>query len=281
MLLENLYAGVERMSKDKIRVGAVQMNCVTKDKGKNLSKAVNFLDRLKGKVDIACFPELFTTDYDLELLGDELPKLAEPIPGKTTELLNNKAREAGLALLGTMVERAGDNLYDTAFIINRDGELIGKYRKSHLYPKEHRYFKAGRELPVFEFDGIKVGVAICFEHAFPHIFTTLALKGAQLIFIPSAIPVGYEYLLYLRTRARAQDNQLFVVAVNLVGGEKVDSYCGRSLIVNPRGEVIAEASTRKEEVLTAEIDLDFINKEREQEPVLHNFRPELYTFKKE
>lgn len=269
-----------RMRKNRIEVAAIQMGCIIKDKERNLSKAITFLEELKGKADIACFPELFTTGYNLELIGNDFHSLAEPIPGETTGLLSRKAKELEMALLGTIVEREGEALYDTTFIIDKQGELVGKHRKSHLYPKEHRFFKAGEGLRVFELDGIEVGVAICFEHAFPQIFTTLALKGAQVIFIPSAVPVGYEYLLRLRTRARAQDNQLFVVAVNRVGQEEAISYCGRSLVVNPRGEVIAEASPEKEEILTAELDLDLIRKERKQEPVLQNLRPELYTLTK-
>lgn len=269
-----------KVSRGKITIAAVQMDCITKDKVKNLSKALSFLDEFGGKADIACFPELFTTGYNLKVLENDFHSLAEPIPGGTTELMARKATELGLSILGTIVEREGEALYDTTFIIDKGGELIGKYRKSHLYPKEHRFFKAGEELQVFELGGIKVGVAICFEHAFPPIFTILALKGAQVIFIPSAVPVGYEYLLNLRTRARAQDNQIFVVAVNRVGHEGAISYCGRSLVVNPRGEVIAEASPEKEEILVVELDLQLIDEEREQEPVLRNLRPELYTLTK-
>ena len=121
-----------------------------------------------------------------------------------------------------------------------------------------------------------MGAAICFEHAFPQIFTILALQGAEVVFIPSAVPVGYEYLLNLRSRARAQDNQLFVVAVNRVGREGGVTYCGLSKVVNPRGEVIAEASRADEELLVAELNLDLILKERKQEPVLRSLRPELY-----
>lgn len=256
------------------------MNCKIKEKDENLQKAVDFLRKLKGKVDIICFPELFTTGYNLDLLANDFHKLAEPIPGKTTELMSQKAKEFGLSILGTIVEKAENVLYNSAFIITKNGELIGKYRKSHLYPPEHNYFGSGNEVPVFEIGGIKVGIAICFDHAFPPIFTTLALKGAQLIFIPSAVPAGYEYLLNLRTRARAQDNQLFVAAVNLVGQEGEVEYCGLSQLINPKGEIITQASTKKEEVLTSKLDLSLIESERKQEPVLENFRPELYNFRR-
>jgi predicted amidohydrolase len=263
----------------KIRSALVQMDCIIKNKEGNLSKAFGFLDELEGQADIVCFPELFTTGYNLDLIGDDFYELAEPIPGPTTEWMGQKAREYGLAVVGTIVER--DNaregvLYDTTFLLDAKGQLVGKYRKSHLYPTEHRYFRAGDRLPVFELGGFTVGVAICFEHAFPQVFTILALQGVEVVFIPSAVPVGYEYLLNLRTRARAQDNQLFTVAVNRVGREGDVTYCGLSKVVTPRGEVIAEASQAHEELLVAELDLDLILKERKQEPVLRSLRPELY-----
>jgi predicted amidohydrolase len=263
----------------KIRSALIQMDCTIKNKEENLSKALGFLDELKGRADIVCFPELFTTGYHLDLIGDDFYALAEPIPGPTTEWMGQQAREHKMAILGTIVERDETQekvLHDTTFLLDAEGRLVGKYRKSHLYPTEHRYFKAGDRLPVFDLDGLTLGVAICFEHAFPQIFTILALRGAQVVFIPSAVPVGYGYLLSLRTRARAQDNQFFTVAVNRVGREGDVTYCGLSQVVNPRGEVIAQASHADEQVLVAELDFGLIPKERKQEPVLKNLRPELY-----
>jgi predicted amidohydrolase len=260
-------------------VALVQMTCTLEDKAANLDKAVAFLERSSGRADLVCFPELFSTGYHLDLIDGHFYELAEPIPGPTTELVGRKAQERGLSVLGTIVERDGADdgvLYDTTFLLNAEGRLVGKYRKSHLYPPERRYFRAGNRLPVFDLDGIAVGVAICFEHAFPQIFTTLALQGAQVIFIPSAVPVGYEYLLNLRTRARAQDNQIFTVAVNRVGREGDVSYCGLSQVVSPRGEVIARASSADEELLITELDFALISRERDQEPVLKNLRPGLY-----
>ena len=93
---------------------------------------------------------------------------------------------------------------------------MGRYRKHYLYPPERRYFASGREFSVVEAASAKIGMAICFDHAFPELFRLLGLKGAQIVFIPSAVPQNYEYLLDLRTRARAQDNQYFVVAANRV-----------------------------------------------------------------
>ena len=267
------------MTEKKLNVALIQMNCVLQDKEANLEKANKYIDQLDGKADVVCFPEFFTTGYNLSLIGDDFYKLAETIPGPTTEMMGQQASKYNIASVGTIVEKDIEKkgvLYDTTFFLNADGHLAGKYRKSHLYPAEHRYFRSGNCLPVFDLGGFKAGAAICYDHAFPQIFTILALQGAEIVFIPSVVPVGYEYLLDLRTRARAQDNQIFTVAVNRVGREGEFTYCGQSQVVNPRGEVIAKAAAIEEEILVAELDIGLIIKERIQEPILRSMRPELY-----
>ena len=170
-------------------------------------------------------------------------------------------------------------LYDSAVLIDSSGHICGRYRKSHLYPTEHRVFRPGDALPVFELDGLRVGLAICFEAAFPPIFSSLALQGAQVVFNPSAVPVGYGYLQDLRTRARAQDNQFFVVAVNHAGPEGDVTYCGRSQVADPRGDVLAMAPGDQPAAVVAELDLELIRDQRLQEPILRGFRPEFYRFR--
>lgn len=265
---------------NKVCVAAVQMNAKLGDPAANLERAEALLSGADGRADVACLPELFSTGYNLALLGNNLLDLAEPIPdGPTTTRLAGLARQFNLAIIAGLVERDPDVtglIYDTTVVIDRRGELVGRYRKSHLYPDEHRFFTSGNELPVFSLNGLTIGIAICFEHAFPQIFTTLALRGAQVIFNPSAVPVGFSYLQDLRTRARAQDNQCFVVAVNHVGPEGDVTYCGGSQVANPRGEVIACAPEDAEGVITAELPLDLILNQRWQEPIFRCFRPGLY-----
>lgn len=272
------------MSQDKMhpRVAAVQMQCVLGDKAANLEQASALLEGLNEPVDVVCLPELFNVGYNLDATGDALFDQGEAIPdGETTQRLLELAQRLDTAIVAGLVEQAPSVtgvLYDTAVLINRRGELAGRYRKSHLYPAEYHYFRAGDSLPVFELDGLRVGVATCFEAAFPPIFSTLALQGAQIVFNPSAVPVGYGHLQDLRTRARAQDNQFFVVAANHVGDESGVTYCGRSQIADPRGEVLAIASDDVAEVAVAELDLSLIRDQRLQEPVFRGFRPSLYQF---
>lgn len=241
----------------------------------NLREAERTIAELTGRTDIVVFPELFTTGYRRD--GMDHVALAEPIPGgPSLARLGAAAARARLAVVGTILELDDDAVYDTAVVIGSDGLLAGTYRKTHLYPAERAHFSAGDRLEVVDLGVARLGLAICFEHAFPEIFTELALTGADLVAIPSAVPVGFEYLLELRTRARAQDNQVFVAAANLVGFDGATEWCGMSMIVGPRGNVIAALGNDGTGVIHAELDVADAVAERTQEPVLENRRPDLY-----
>jgi beta-ureidopropionase len=257
-----------------IRVAVAQTAPIVGEVAANVDAAADTIGSLAGSADIVVFPELFTTGYRRE--GMDHAVLAEPIPdGPSIRRLAAAAAAGGVAVVGTVLEEADGRVYDTAIVIDTDGRVAGRYRKSHLYPAERAFFAAGDSLEVIEAGGIHIGLAICFEHAFPEIFTELAIAGAELIAIPSAVPVGYEYLLELRTRARAQDNQLYVAAANLVGHDGETDWCGHSMIVDPRGELLASAAGRVD-VIIAALDGDAASAERAQEPALENRRPELY-----
>lgn len=242
----------------------------------NLAEAEGWIAGLAGHADLVVFPELFTTGYNRDVLDHAA--LAEPLPdGPTARRLGAAAASAGIAVAGTILERAGSTVFDTAIVFDRDGRLVAHYRKSHLHPEELRIFGQGDELLVVPLGpDLRLGLAICFEHAFPEIFAELALAGANLIAIPSAVPEGFAYLLGLRTRARAQDNQVFVAASNLGGDDGRTRWCGRSVIVDPRGEILAAAGAGDAAQIVAELDLGLIAREREQEPVFGHRRPELY-----
>jgi predicted amidohydrolase len=236
----------------------------------NVDRLAELVCKHADGAELVVAPELVTSGYDLEVLARRGRELAEPLDGPTAARVSELATETGATLVFGMLERDGDVLYDTAVVAAPGGELV-PYRKSHLYPTESELFAAGTELVVAPTPAGRLGMMICFEHAFPDVATTLALRGAQILVIPSAVPVGYEHLLTLRTRARAQDNQVFAVACNLTG----DGFCGGSLVADPRGDVVAEAGV-EETVLRAVLDLAAIDREREREPALRLRRPDLY-----
>lgn len=260
----------------RFRVAIEQTAPEVADVDANLADAERRILALRGQADIVVFPELFTTGYRRE--GMDHAALAEPVPdGPSVRRLASAAREAGIAVAGSILESEAGIVYDTLILIGKDGTFLARYRKTHLYPAEMAFFGAGDELVVATAeDDLRVGLAICFEHAFPEIFTSLALAGATLIVISSAVPVGFEHLLELRTRARAQDNQLFVASANLVGFDGQNQWCGRSAIVDPRGAVIAQAGEREASGIVAELDLGLITQERDQEQALAHRRPGLY-----
>ncbi|HEX2142829.1 MAG TPA: carbon-nitrogen hydrolase family protein [Candidatus Limnocylindria bacterium] len=258
-----------------VRVAVAQTAPSIGEVDANVAAVERLVGSLAGSTDLLVLPELFTTGYRRD--GLDHAALAEPIPqGSSLQRLSRAVEAANLSLVGTVLEAADGQVYDTAVVIDPQGEVAATYRKTHLYPAERAHFGAGDRLVTTHVAGLHVGLAICFEHAFPEIFTELALAGAELIAIPSAVPVGFEHLLDLRTRARGQDNQVFVAAANLVGFDGQTQWCGSSMIVGPRGEVLARAGANSAEVIVAEIETAAISDERREEPALANRRPALY-----
>jgi predicted amidohydrolase len=253
-----------------IEVVVLQMAAPPGDLAANVDRFAELVRKHAGEGELVVAPELVTSGYDLEMLARRGRELAEPLDGPVAARVSELATQTGATLVLGLLERDGDLLYDTVVAVAPDGQVT-PYRKSHLYPTESELFAAGTELVVAPTPAGRLGMMICFEHAFPDVATTLALRGAQVLVIPSAVPVGYEHLLTLRTRARAQDNQVFAVGCNLAG----NGFCGRSLVADPRGEVLAEAGA-SETVLRATLDLAAIDREREREPALRLRQPDLY-----
>lgn len=253
-----------------VTVAALQVAATVGAVEANLRRLAALLERVETDVDLVVAPELVNTGYDLHR-AEELVALAEPLDGPTGGLARTLAAQRGATIVLGLLERGEHGrVHDTVVAAGPDG-AFDRYRKSHLYPPEQAWFTAGNETVTVASPAGHLGMLICFEHAFPELATTLALQGAEILVIPSAVPTGYEHLLRLRTRARAQDNQIFAVAANMAG----DTFAGRSLVADPRGEVVAEAGT-DEEVLVATLDLDDIAAERAREPSLRTRRPELY-----
>lgn len=256
---------------DRIEAAALQMASKPGDADGNRQRYAEAVRALDGRAQLIVTPELAISGYDLELVDEQGDSLGEPLDGPSVSVTVDLARSAGATIVLGLLERHTEGgLYDTAVIVTPDGDVT-PYRKSHLYPAEAPRFLAGDKLYTVDSPAGRLGPLICFEHAFPAIATTLAMQGAQILVIPSAVPLGYEYLLALRSRARAQDNQVFAIACNQTG----NGFCGNSLIADPRGAVLAHAGA-EQTTLCATLDLSAIGREREQEPALRLHRPGLY-----
>lgn len=223
---------------------------------------------------LVVLPEFCISGYDGEWIKDGARGGGVEPDGDVMAAFAKITAERSLTVVFNDLERVCDRIHDTSFVLSH-GLLLGKHRKTILTEGEA---SAGivpgdsAATPVSTPDlPVPVGPLICFEHGFPEIAMDLALAGTGVIAISSAIKTGTEYLRNLRTRARAQDNGCYAVAANAVGG----GYCGESMIVNPRGDVVARASATDPGVITADFDESLIEEQRRREPVLRLRRPEL------
>jgi N-carbamoylputrescine amidase len=243
---------------------------------------------------IICLPELFNTIYFCYDQVQENFQLAEPIPGPTTEEMATLAREVRAVLICPIFEKAmKGEYYNSAAVLGPNGELLGKYRKNHLPllsrldPKERTgnekfYFRPGNlGFPVFSTPfGVTIGILICYDRHFPEAARILALKGADILFVPTATPSGFtRYVWEIELKAHATDNIYYICGVNKVGRDEGGSekvWYGTSLIINPQGEILAQGSDRNEEVVIADIDLTLIEKIRTSWNFFRDRRPEIY-----
>jgi predicted amidohydrolase len=272
----------------KLKVATVQMTTDDRDKARVVDKVVRMIDEAGTQgADLIVLPEVWTG------LGyaDAYPfeAMAEPIPGPTTDTLTALARRHGAMIVGSMYERAADGRhFNTAPFINRDGSILGCYRKTHLFDAQNRTdippgmmeskkVAAGDELPVYDTDAGKIGVFVCSDLRFPEIARVEALKGAQILVCCSAFlsPRFDHWEFFLR--ARACENQVFVVASGQVGHEPASGvgFVGRSCVVDPWGVIVATAPDR-ECVTVTTIDLAQIDEVKYRYPLMLQRRPSMY-----
>jgi len=256
-------------------VAAAQFAPVPGRTARNLAVATELVRAAAARgARLVVLPEYALSGYDPQWVAAGAPGGGSSMPGPSIETLARVGAQAGVAIVVNDLERAGDRLFSTSAILAA-GRLIATHRKITVTPNEENAGIAAGDTaarPV-ALPGVCLPVAplICFEHGFPEIALDLALAGAGLFAVSSMIRVGYEYLRNLRTRARAQDNGAYVVAANAAG----DGYCGESMIVDPRGEVLAVASASAAEVVTATVSAALVAHQRRVEPVLARRRPEL------
>lgn len=259
----------------QLHIACAQIDIALGDKEANLKSVVQAIqDAARLKVDVLALPELFTTGYCL----DKASELAEKQDGYSINLLRELASRFHIFLVaGSLLEKRGKQIYNTCKLIGKDGRILGSYDKIHLFPlfAEDQYLTPGTALPFFKTSLGIFGVAICFDIRFPELTRSLALRGAQVIFIPAEFPSERISVWATLLRARAIENQVFVVGCNRVGSDGKYTFGGRSAIINPEGKAIAQADN-SQQIISAVIDLDRITQVRERLPTLKLRREELY-----
>jgi predicted amidohydrolase len=223
---------------------------------------------------LVVFPEMFLTGYNI---GEAAHDLAEPMGGPSAARAAAIARQAGISILYGYPERDGKSVFNSALLVDRRGNRLANYRKTHLYGNmEKQLFQPGDGLVMAELDGLKVGILICYDVEFPEAVRALALAGAELIAVPTALIRPYDIVAHTLVPARAFENQVYVAYAGLCGSEGGLGYCGLSCIVGPDGKDLARAGVGAE-LIFAEIDPAAIPKGREANPYLADRRPDLYA----
>jgi N-carbamoylputrescine amidase len=262
---------------------------VSEIKKRNIEHQMEMVaDAARQGVQILCLQEVFNTPY---FCAEQQPKwyeATEPVPdGPTVKRFQQAARESHMAIVVPLYEVEITGIYyNTAAVIDADGSYLGKYRKNHI-PQvqpgfwEKYYFKPGNlGYPVFRTAYATIGVYICYDRHFPEGARALGLNGAEIVFNPSATVAGLsEYLWKLEQPAHAVANGYFVGAINRVGREQpwnIGEFYGQSYFVDPRGQIVAQASRDKDELLVADLDLDMIRQVRDTWQFFRDRRPETY-----
>ena len=265
-------------------VALVQMD-TQNDKGENVRKACAFIDEAAERgAKLICFPEV------MNLIGRNVGEGGgrEPIPGYTTEHLCEKAKEHGVYIQGGSVTEALEGekrSANTSVLISPQGTILASYRKMHMFDitladgtpfRESDRVKPGDTIVTAETELGVFGLSVCYDVRFPELYRLMALRGAQVIFVPASftMPTGKDHWEVL-LRARAIENGCYIVAAGQIGTKPAYAAYGNSLVADPWGTVVARA--RDEEGLVfAEIDLDYLERVRRQIPSLENRRTDCY-----
>ncbi len=220
------------------------------------------------------FPELWSTGYDLSNAARYAAGLKDGIFAQVSEL----AAKEKVYVIGSNLSLLGEGKYgNTLTVFSPQGELLADYSKIHLFRlmEEHQYLTAGDEPVLLDLPLGKAGLAICYDLRFPELFRGYALSGADLVILPAEWP--HPRLAHWQTlvRARAIENQMFMLACNRVGKDPGNEFFGHSMVVNPWGEVLAEAG-EGEELITVRVDQAKVQEVRRKIPILQDRRPEVY-----
>ena len=280
------------MADKKVQIGLIQLSC-EKDVDKNFAKTETKIREAAGKgAQIICLQELFRSLYFCDVEDYENFKLAEPIPGPSTDALSKLAKELQVVIIASLFEKRAEGLYhNTTAVLDADGTYLGKYRKMHI-PDDPGYYEKFYFTPgdtgyrIFETKFAKIGVLICWDQWYPEAARITALMGAEVLFYPTAI--GWAHNQDAETndeqynawqtiqRGHAVANGIHVVSVNRVGNEGPMKFWGGSFVSNPFGRLLYKAPHDAEEVHVQEVNLAKTDSYRTHWPFLRDRRIDSY-----
>jgi N-carbamoylputrescine amidase len=263
-----------------MKVAGIQYLCV-EEKGKNTDKAMKLLDLAVSKgASIICFQELFNVHWFPRERKHEAFQLAEEASGETVSLFREVSEREKVLIVLPFFEREASRFYNTAIVIE-DGKILGRYRKIHIpdipFFEETFYFDEGDlGFPVFQTRFGTLGIQISWDNLYSEGTRILAIKGAEILFAPTACAFRSQHIWQTVISGNAITNGLFAMRVNRTGSERGLDFYGMSFCVNPEGELIAGPTGMADSILFAEIDLEELRYVRRSWPIMKGRRPSLY-----
>lgn len=258
-----------------MRVALYQCPPLPLDVAGNL-KRLHQLAQEANDADLLVLPEMFLTGYNIGV--EAVGALAEAQDGPSAQSIAALAKNSGVAILYGYPERAEDGqIYNAVQLIDANGQRLCNYRKTHLFGDlDHSMFSAGGDdFPLVELNGWTLGFLICYDLEFPENTRRLALAGAELILVPTANMVPFDFVADVTVRARAFENQCYVAYANYCGREGEIEYCGQSSIAAPDGQRVAQAGL-DEALIVGTLDRQLMLDSRAANRYLLDRRPELY-----
>lgn len=258
-----------------MKISLIQLDIAFGNPGVNYAAAELKIREVAEATDCIILPELWTTGYDLTRLND----IGDP-EGKHTKLfISSLAKEYSINIIAGSVASINPDggVTNSMYMFNRQGELIGEYSKLHLFRlmDEHLYLQPGEAKGLFEVDGIRCAGTICYDIRFPEWIRAHMAQGAEVLFVSAEWPLSRLSHWRALLISRAIENQCYVVACNRAGRDPAHLFAGHSMIIDPWGEIICEAS-EGEEIISGEIDVQQVHQVRQQIPVFSDRRPDLY-----
>ncbi|MCG2727225.1 MAG: carbon-nitrogen hydrolase [Candidatus Methanoperedenaceae archaeon] len=275
--------------KNTVTIGLIQTS-VSEDIAANMEKAADMIKKAAKKgAQIICLQELYRTTYFPQAEKKDVARLAETIPGDSTDLFSGMAKELGIVIIVPIFEKAGRDYYNSAVVVDADGKLLDTYRKIHVPHDplfyEKNYFKDGDAgYRVYKTSYASFSVLICYDQWFPEAARIATLKGADILFYPTAIglikgtlpPDSWDDAWETIQRSHAIANGVHVAAVNRVGEEGELKFWGGSFVCDSFGKVLKRASKKNEEILIGKLDLSKNKEIQESWGFLRNRRPDTY-----
>jgi len=257
------------------RVGFIQFDILMGEVSGNATEAERHLNHLgDAGIAMAVLPEMWSCGFD----NANLVRHAERTPGILDRLSKTAIRHR-MVIAGSLPEIAEDRVYNTLYLVDADGRIAGAYRKIHLFSVtgEHKHFCAGTRNVVCDTTLGPVGLMICYDLRFPELCRALALKGAPIVVVPAQWPDIRIEVWDVLARARAMENQIYIIGANRCGVENENRFSGHSIIVDPGGSVLAWAPNGDTRTGTAVVDLLHLERVRKKLPALSDRMPEAYA----